>query len=126
MVEYYVYILHCADGTYYTGVTNDYLRRIQEHQSDLYPHSYTHKRRPLTLVYVSAFQDIRKAILREKQIKRWTKIKKEALIQKHFKNLHALAVCQNESHFSRLQIMTHMLSIRHTITHLSLITTKSG
>lgn len=77
-------------------------------------------------MYVSEFKDIRKAILREKQIKRWAKVKKKALIQHHFKHLHDLAVCRNESHFSSLQIMAHMLRIRLTITHLSLIATMSG
>ena len=76
----YVYILHCNDGTYYTGVTNNYERRFAEHQEGLDPGCYTHNRRPLKLVYVEAFDKPMKAINREKQIKGWSKAKKAALI----------------------------------------------
>lgn len=87
------------------GVTNDYQRRFQEHQSDIHPDSYTYKRRPLELVYVSTFQYINQAILREKQIKRWSKAKKEMLISQNFEYLHLLAACTNGSCFWHYKII---------------------
>ena len=80
MREYYVYILRCADSSYYTGVTNDYERRLAEHQAGTHDTSYTADRLPVELVYVENFQYILDAIEREKQIKGWTRKKKESLI----------------------------------------------
>ncbi len=81
MREYSVYILRCRDGSYYTGVTQDVQRRVEEHWFTSDPASYLYKRRPVELVHLEAFQDIRDAITREKQIKRWSRKKKEALMQ---------------------------------------------
>jgi putative endonuclease len=47
----YVYILECADSSYYTGVTNNPEKRLTEHNSDNFPESYTHSRRPLKIMY---------------------------------------------------------------------------
>jgi len=99
MHEYYVYILHCRDGSYYTGVTNDDERRLTEHGEGLDPSSYTHNRRPVKLVYLADFQDIHEAISWEKKVKRWSRKKKEALIRKKIESLPKLAECQNETHY---------------------------
>jgi len=80
MKTYYVYILRCADGSYYTGVTNNAERRLWEHQEGLIPGCYTNTRRPVKLVHVESGNDIGGAIFREKQIKGWSRKKKEALI----------------------------------------------
>jgi len=80
MKTYYVYILKCADNSYYTGVTDDLEKRINEHQYGTDPKSYTYNRRPVTLVFVEYFQNPIDAISREKQIKGWSRKKKEALI----------------------------------------------
>jgi putative endonuclease len=93
----YVYILQCADESYYTGVTNDYYRRLSEHQHGINPDCYTFNRRPVKLVYVEAFEDFNLAISREKQIKGWTRAKKEALVKKERKKLKELAECKNET-----------------------------
>ncbi len=69
MKFYFVYILQCADGSYYTGVTNNIENRLAEHNSDHSVTSYTFKRRPVQLVYSQQFQDIKQAIESEKQIK---------------------------------------------------------
>ena len=56
MKEYYIYILECADKTYYTGFTSNLEKRIQEHESGKYKDSYTYKRRPVKLIFpVSSF-----------------------------------------------------------------------
>jgi len=91
MKTYYVYILQCSDGSYYTGVTNDVERRFYEHQEGLIEGCYTHNKRPLKLMYVEEFTDIVEAISREKQIKGWTRKKKEALIAGDFEKLAKLS-----------------------------------
>jgi putative endonuclease len=78
--RYFVYILHCGDGTFYTGVTNNLKRREAEHLDGYNEHSYTHNRQPTVLVYNEEFKYIDKAITREKQIKKWSQAKKKALI----------------------------------------------
>ena len=94
----YVYILKCNDGTYYTGVTNNYHRRFREHQQGLNITCYTYSRRPVELLYVEEFHDYNDAIAWEKQIKGWTRAKKEALIQNNWENLIELSQCSNDSH----------------------------
>src|SRR3989344_6212377 len=81
MRKYYVYMLQCSDGSYYTGVTNDCQRRLAEHSEGLSDTSYTFSRLPVELVYVAEFQYILDAIAWEKRIKRWSRNKKRALIQ---------------------------------------------
>jgi len=77
----FVYIIHCSDGTYYTGITSNLEKRIFEHKSGKHPDSYTFSRRPLSLVFFCEFTDINLAIEKEKQIKKWSRVKKEALIK---------------------------------------------
>lgn len=87
MKTFYVYILKCNDGSYYTGVTNDLDRRIGEHNSDDSRISYTSSRKPAFLVFFEQFNDIKQAIELEKQIKGWSRRKKEALIQEDWERL---------------------------------------
>lgn len=105
MHEYYVYILRCSDGSYYTGVTNDDERRLTEHGDGLDPSSYTHSRRPVKLVYLADFQDINEAISWEKKVKRWSRKKKEALIRREYETLPSLAQCTNASHFKYYKVI---------------------
>jgi len=87
MKYYYVYILKCVDGSYYTGVTNNIEKRLIEHNSDDSVTSYTSKRKPVELVYFQQFNDINQAIELEKQIKGWSRRKKEALINENWEDL---------------------------------------
>jgi len=80
MNQYFVYILLCADNSYYVGVTNDVGRRMYEHENSINPNSYTHKRRPVTVVFCERFTDVNQAIAFEKQVKGWSRKKKEAII----------------------------------------------
>jgi len=91
MKIYYVYILKCSDDTYYTGFTSNLWNRIQEHQIGKYKGSYTHKRRPLQLAFYCEFTNVEMAIETEKQIKKWSRAKKEALIYNEFEKLPNLA-----------------------------------
>ena len=80
MKQYFVHILRCSDGSYYTGVTNNIDRRMYEHETGFDRKAYTFKRRPLTLVFQESFNDINQAMAFEKQIKGWKRSKKEAII----------------------------------------------
>jgi putative endonuclease len=78
----FVYMLRCADGSYYVGsATGDDLeRRIAQHQSGAFP-GYTFSRRPVELVWSEHFDRITDAIAVERQIKGWGRAKKEALMR---------------------------------------------
>ncbi|MBA5628941.1 GIY-YIG nuclease family protein [Moheibacter lacus] len=98
MKTYYVYILKCKDGTYYTGMTNNLERRLNEHNSGLNKECYTFNRRPVELVFHESFMDVNQAIFFEKKIKKWSKAKKEAIINGNWNELKTLSECQNNSH----------------------------
>jgi putative endonuclease len=86
-----VYILKCNDGSYYTGITNDIDRRFQEHQSGYDQKAYTFSRRLLLLVFKAEYLSPDIAISFEKKIQKWSKAKKEALINECFDDLPALS-----------------------------------
>ncbi|MCB9290287.1 MAG: DUF5131 family protein [Lewinellaceae bacterium] len=94
----YMYILECADGSYYTGSTKDMERRLAQHQAGEGA-NHTRKRLPVKLVYFETFSRIDKAFYREKQVQGWSRKKKEALINSQFEELHRLAECRNETHY---------------------------
>jgi putative endonuclease len=91
MCTYYVYILRCSDDSYYIGVTNDYKSRFADHQDGKDAQCYTYTRRPLTLMYVESYGYVMNAIRREKQLKGWSRKKKEALMNEDWKNLMELS-----------------------------------
>ncbi|RYD96050.1 MAG: GIY-YIG nuclease family protein [Sphingobacteriales bacterium] len=91
MKYYYVYIILCADDSYYTGITNNLERRISEHDSGIDPYCYTYKRRPLKLVFQQQFTEVTQAISFEKQVKGWSRKKKEAIINNEWHKLPELA-----------------------------------
>ena len=80
-MAYFVYILKCADGTYYTGYTGDLLRRYKQHQSGSIPRAYTKARRPVELVWAGEFETKEEARANEKKIKRYKTERKEVLIR---------------------------------------------
>ena len=98
MKHYYVYILECSDGLFYTGVTNDISRRLKEHNKGLNQTCFTFKRRPLKLVFQQVFNEVEQAIYFEKKIKKWSAKKKRALVNRDFNLLKTLSECKNESH----------------------------
>lgn len=79
-MSFWIYILRCSDGTYYTGHTDDLERRVAEHQAGTFP-GYTHDRRTVELVFSETFTDRIDALERERQVKDWSRKKKEALIR---------------------------------------------
>ncbi|MDA3885252.1 MAG: GIY-YIG nuclease family protein [Candidatus Delongbacteria bacterium] len=86
-----LYIVKCEDGKFYTGVTNNLQRRLNEHNIGICKTSYTYNRRPVVLVFSTFFNDPNDAIIAEKQIKGWNKAKKEALIDGDFEELIKLS-----------------------------------
>lgn len=89
--EMVVYILRCADGSYYVGSTKqDIEARVWEH-NNLPIDSYTARRRPVTLVFAEAYDRITDAIARERQIKGWSRRKKEALMAMDYEALPDLS-----------------------------------
>ncbi len=80
MKSYYVYVLLCADFSFYVGITNDVERRLAQHNIGWDPRCYTHKRRPVVLAHASYFSEVTQAIAWEKQLKGWSRKKKIALI----------------------------------------------
>jgi putative endonuclease len=91
MQQSYVYILKCSDNSYYTGITSNLEQRMLQHNIAFYPDCYTTSRRPLELVFYAEFTDINLAIEKEKQIKKWSRAKKEALINDDYDSLPNLA-----------------------------------
>ncbi len=107
VVKYlYVYILICSDGTYYTGVTNNPERRLLQHNLGLDKESYTYSLRPVKMVFIERFTDYNLAIASEKKIKRWSRKKKEALIDKNWKKLQEEAECKNQTSHKKYAIPT--------------------
>ncbi|MFZ4621830.1 MAG: GIY-YIG nuclease family protein [Bacteroidota bacterium] len=99
MKRYWVYILLCSDGTYYTGNTSNLEQRIIEHNTKRFPDSYTSKRIPVSLAFSEEFTDARLAREYERKLKKWSHGKKDALIKGEIDRLHILAECRNITHF---------------------------
>lgn len=90
-VTFWTYILKCADGSYYTGHTDDLELRLAQHHQGEVPSCHTFSRRPVHLVYSQVFEARGEALRAERQIKSWRREKKEALIAGRFDLLGALA-----------------------------------
>ena len=86
-----VYILRCAYGSYYTGITRRPIEeRLWEHNEGVIE-GYTHSRRPVNLCCIEEFESVNQAIDRERQIKGWSRRKKEALIAGRYEDLPELS-----------------------------------
>lgn len=84
MNDFYVYIVECADGTYYTGITTDVDRRILEHNFSFRSAKYTRSRRPVKLVYSKLIGTRSAASKEECRIKKLSRSKKKDIINKKF------------------------------------------
>ncbi|MFA5293064.1 MAG: GIY-YIG nuclease family protein [Phycisphaerae bacterium] len=80
--DYWVYILRCKDGTYYTGYTSNLEKRIALHNSGKGA-KYVRNKRPATLAYAKKYKYYKSALNGEKDIKTLTRQKKEELVKKH-------------------------------------------
>ncbi|MBX3300920.1 MAG: GIY-YIG nuclease family protein [Nitrospira sp.] len=79
-MSFWVYILHCADGSYYTGHTDDLERRLAEHRTGQVA-GYTATRRPVTLIFSEEFSTREEAVASERRIKGWSRKKKETMMR---------------------------------------------
>ena len=98
MKFYYVYILKCNDNSLYVGITSDIERRVMEHNAGKYPEAYTDSRRPVSLAFYQDFTEPNQAIEFEKKIKKWSREKKQCLIDENYEKLQDLSECRNATH----------------------------
>ncbi|AMQ27212.1 TPA: GIY-YIG nuclease family protein [Legionella pneumophila] len=77
---FWVYILQCSDKSYYTGQTDNLEKRLTQHQDKMIPGCYTSTRLPIQLKFSQEFMSREEALNAERQIKGWSRRKKEALI----------------------------------------------
>lgn len=91
MKSFFVYILKCSDGSYYIGHTDNIDQRIADHHSKLID-GYTASRLPAHIVFLQDFQTRDEAFNAERQIKGWSRKKKEALIKEDWKEVSRLAI----------------------------------
>lgn len=81
MKKYFIYIMSSDSGTLYIGVTNNLLKRVYEHKNNLID-GFSKKYACHKLIYFEEYLDVRDALNREKQLKKWRREKKENLISK--------------------------------------------
>jgi putative endonuclease len=86
----YLYVLLCSDGSYYVGSTTNLETRIAAHEAGE-GGDYTSRRRPLSVAFTDEFETLHDAFLAERQVKGWSKAKKEALIRRDFDSLVELS-----------------------------------
>src|SRR4051794_5423218 len=89
-MSFWAYMLRCADGSYYVGHSDDLEARVGARQSGLIE-GYTQKRRPVTLVWSQDFSERDQAFRAERQVKGWSRAKKEALIRGDWSAIERLA-----------------------------------
>jgi tRNA(adenine34) deaminase len=98
-MSFWVYIVRCADQSYYTGHTDDLECRLSQHESGAIENCYTFKRRPVVLIYAQDFSSREEALSAEMQIKRWSRAKKEAFAERDWSRLRVLA--KNHTEFGQ-------------------------
>ena len=101
----YTYILRCSDDSYYTGSTKNLEQRLWQHQNGQGA-NYTKVRLPVKLIYSEYYERVDESFAREKQIQKWSRKKKEALINGDMDTLRCLSSsngrCLSKSHFDKL------------------------
>jgi putative endonuclease len=88
---FWMYILQCADGSFYTGHTDDLEQRLWQHDEAMFPDCYTVEKRPLVLFYAEECQTREDAKRREYQVKSWSRAKKIALARQDWATLSYFA-----------------------------------
>ncbi len=79
--DWFLYILRCADGSFYTGITKDILKRLQMHQKGK-ASRYTRTHGPVELIYQETCGDHTRALIRECEVKEFSRKKKEELVSR--------------------------------------------
>ncbi len=86
----FLYILRCADGSYYVGSARSLDHRMEQHMSG-HGGDYTSRRTPVVLVFAQEFDRIDDAYFMEKRVQGWSRAKREALIQGRYNDLPRLS-----------------------------------
>ena len=89
-MAFWVYILECADSSFYTGHTDNLELRVSQHQQN-FTTCYTSSRLPIKLVFSQSFVTRAEAIISERQIKGWSRAKKAAMIKGDWAEVSRLA-----------------------------------
>ena len=89
-MAFWTYLLRCADGSYCVGHTDDLDRRLAQHQTETFA-GYTELRKPLRLAWSQEMPGREEALAAERQIKRWSRKKKEAWIRGDWEDLKQMA-----------------------------------
>ncbi len=99
MSDSWVYMLRCADGRYYVGSHRGQSpeTRVHEHNAGKNKKAYTYSRRPVELVWAERFVNVTDAIATERQIKGWSRAKKEALTAGDWSKIKTLAMNYTEN-----------------------------
>jgi predicted GIY-YIG superfamily endonuclease len=95
LMAFWVYMLRCADNSYYTGHTDNLDQRIAQHHQGYFRSCYTYTRRPLELVFSQDFATREEALISEQQIKGWSRKKKEAMMRGDWAEVSRLAKLTN-------------------------------
>jgi len=90
-MSFWVYILKCSDGSYYTGHTDNLEMRMAQHRGRAFQSCYTATRLPVDLVFSQEFPSREEALASERQIKGWSRKKKEAMMHGDWKEVSRLA-----------------------------------
>ncbi|MCP4494159.1 MAG: GIY-YIG nuclease family protein [Gammaproteobacteria bacterium] len=90
-MSFHVYILKCADNSYYTGHTDNLEQRVAQHQQRHFRNCYTATRLPVELVYSQSFTTREEALASERKIKGWSRKKKEAMMRNDWNEVSRLA-----------------------------------
>jgi putative endonuclease len=94
--HFYLYILKCINGTYYIGHTDNLEQRLSEHHLGLINNCYTKNKRPLELVFVKDFPTRDAAFHAERQLKGWSRKKKEAFMEENWEKIKELNALQKK------------------------------
>lgn len=94
-MAFYVYLLRCADGSYYVGQTDGLTKRLAEHEAGE-GSAWTARRLPVELVWSEAFGTRDEAREAERQIKGWSRAKKKALVRGDWDAISLLARNQQD------------------------------
>src|SRR5438445_2969053 len=92
--HFYLYILKCVNNAYYVGHTDNIDQRMSQHNLGAINGCYTQSRRPLELVYLEVFSTRDDAFYAERQVKGWSRKKKEAFINGHWNEIKKLNFLQ--------------------------------
>ena len=95
-MSFWLYILRCSDGTFYIGHTDALELRLSQHDTGI-ASAYTAELRPIELVFSEEFPTREEAFARERQIKNWSRAKKQALIDQDWERLSELARGPNKA-----------------------------